>query len=585
MDLIRSKNFRYEFFFLLTIVGGIYCLYIKPVIVYNISEVKYFIYGKIEKKKVLQPHLVGSNKWVHAYDMEVTIQSSIKQTVPFKIKFDDEITKIVLNSQSIDLDQIKQVYGHEKLTDWVNGYRIPLNLQQGKNQLIVSGEDYGGNILFAIIPIVQLTNYISVALLIVPFGFLLVSYLSSTDAQWRPKLYIAIVLLLIVGLSFRLVYPIPGFRDEGLNHYPQILAIQENQYKIDRLIPMIPGFHIVFGLIGLAFDRFELSFLRMFALGFSIISILVAYLIAKEITPNTSIVRTAQYTFLPNLFPLFFVLYTDAFALLFVLLSMYALLKKQYNASAFLGGIGILIRQNNVIWLALTGMVNLYEKYQFKINRSNFYNILKDNIFLILVGCAFIAFVVINKGVTVGAKFAHSGTAFHQGNIYFLLFVFFFVFLPYNVINLPKVIHLLRSEFLLGIGASIFFTFFLYTFELTHPWQTDQLSTMYLHNRLLQEWVSDPLLKSCFAICVIYSALSIAVTPMKRKVLKLILPLTLLYLGPVGWIQPRYYVVPFALFVLFKEDNSKWVETLTTIFLLVLSLIHYYILITGQSWL
>ncbi len=206
LDLAKNKNLQYEFFFSLSLIGGIYCLYIQPVLVYDLMEVQYRKDYKIQRNKVSQPHHAPSKDFVETYGMEVTITSSIRQMIPFKIKFDDEITAIVLNNHSMDLERIKQAYGHQKLTDWINGYDISLNLKRGKNKLIVYGKDYGGNFLFEAAPLPRLTNYFSVLLMIVSVVLLLLFYLSATDSRWRPRLYTVIIMLLIVGLGFRLFF-------------------------------------------------------------------------------------------------------------------------------------------------------------------------------------------------------------------------------------------------------------------------------------------------------------------------------------------------------------------------------------------
>ena len=85
-----------------------------------------------------------------------------------------------------------------------------------------------------------------------------------------------------------------------------------------------------------------------------------------------------------------------------------------------------------------------------------------------------------------------------------------------------------------------------------------------------------------FALLAIWSAYSIAVSELKKKNLYLIYPLTVLYLLPSWIVDPRYIILPIALFLLFRREANAKVEVGILFFFILASLASYIGYQSGQ---
>lgn len=184
----------------------------------------------------------------------------------------------------------------------------------------------------------------------------------------------------------------------------------------------------------------------------------------------------------------------------------------------------------------------------------------------------FIIFVIINKGFAIGDKVMHPAFSFHLSNIFFMLFLFFFLFLPLNISNFPKVIQLIKKNKKIILLIIIIFTIYMFTFVNNHPYNT-QWTSKFLRNWLLTYFTSTILLKILFFLPIAYSVLSISLIKLHKKSFYLIYPFAILYLLPSWLIEQRYYLIPFTLLILFRKKESKLVEYSLIIIYIVLSLI------------
>jgi len=110
----------------------------------------------------------------------------------------------------------------------------------------------------------------------------------------------------------------------------------------------------------------------------------------------------------------------------------------------------------------------------------------------------------------------------------------------------------------------------MFTFVNDHPYNNNW-SSYYIRNKILIYFTSTVVLKTLFFIPIAYSILSISVTKLHRKSFYILYPTTLIYLFPSWLIEQRYYLIPFILFILFKKEESKFVEYLTITFYVLAS--------------
>jgi hypothetical protein len=96
------------------------------------------------------------------------------------------------------------------------------------------------------------------------------------------------------------------------------------------------------------------------------------------------------------------------------------------------------------------------------------------------------------------------------------------------------------------------------TYVNTHPYNFDP---WWLRNRVVLLSSSAPYWKALFFVPILHQILVFAVTPLWWRSLYLLYPVTLICLASSWMIEPRYYITPLLLFLLFRKPESEQAET------------------------
>lgn len=284
--------------------------------------------------------------------------------------------------------------------------------------------------------------------------------------------------------------------------------------------------------------------------------------------------------FLPILFPLFFLIYTDVLSLIMVLLVFYLILKDSYAIAGIFSIFSILIRQNNIIWITLFCIFIYLDNNKAKFDIGSTIDYLKKIWVFLLSFLIFIIFVIINKGFAIGEKQAHPTFNLTFGNIFFLLFVFFFIFLPYNIWSFRRIKEYVIKHKWIIIVLLMVFMIYVMTSLLSHPYNTLNL---FLRNSILAFMNSTIYIKILCFIPIAYSLLTIISTEFVDKKYYLLYPFTIIILLSSWLIEQRYYIVPFVLFILFRKPDSSRKEDFLTGYLILLSVI-FFLFILNTRW-
>ena len=390
--------------------------------------------------------------------------------------------------------------------------------------------------------------------------------------QKKKILILFLVILLASTLAFLLIKDVNVLCDE-LTHYYQIRAFANGNFRQLPALTTIPGYHLFFAYLSKPFGQLSIPLTRFLSMIFSLLSVLLFFFISKNINPDSNLTRTMQYYFFPILFPFFFLIYTDVFSIFLILLSLYLVFKQRFYLSAIAGILSIFVRQNNVIWLFLILLLIYHHNYKFSISFSGLKIFLKHCWLYILGIIGFFIFVILNKGFAVGDVSHHPAFSFHLGNVFFMLFLFFFLFLPLNIANFNKIIGFIKQRKKILFLIIPFFIIYIFTFVIDHEYNHIE---GFLRNFILLFFTSNFYLKVVFFIVVTYSILSLSVTKLYQKSLYLLYPLTFLYLIPSWLIEQRYYLIPFTLFMLFREKKSNLVEYSSIIIYIIFSAIFFW---------
>jgi alpha-1,2-glucosyltransferase len=358
-------------------------------------------------------------------------------------------------------------------------------------------------------------------------------------------------------------------------HLSQIEMLMRGDLEIHERLTTIPGYHAAIALLARMTGTRYASELRVLSALIGLPVIAVFYLTARQLTPRFAAVATLQFAFLPVLFPLFFVLYTDAFSLLLILLAVLLALHHHRNAAAAVAIISVLVRQTNIFGLALVlGLVYLGD-HGLARPREPLATSLRRNVVFVLGLAGFAVFAVVNRGVAVGDRWAHP-LKLSLGNVYLFLFLYFFLVLPVHLADLKSALARLADRRMLGLSL-LLYGVFMFTFTSDHPYNQVTVHPFkvfaghwvkygsFLHNELLHLATRSVVTRTVFFIPVLLSCLLLRNTRLVQPRFLATYPLLLLLLTPSSLIEYRYGLIPLTLLLLARERRSPALEYATAV--------------------
>lgn len=384
---------------------------------------------------------------------------------------------------------------------------------------------------------------------------------------------IVIATLVALVASFIWMKDVRLMVDEEI-HDRQIGYFLKGEYRIDEALTQVPGYHMLIALAATATGMGQGPILRWLTMLFAVGCIVVFYGCARAVDRQHTVVRFLQCAMFPLLVPFYFLLYTDVASLCFVLLSFFLVLKQRPVLGGLASLVSILMRQNNIIWtlflmfLVLADESWLQQYKDMKIHslrslaarlptRSQFFSLLGRTSTFLFTFLLIAIFVVKNGGVAIGDESNHPFPSFHYGNIYMLLFSVFFLFIPLHAANGSVILQRVLTRPWYMLALAIFFLFYLKTFVNDHMYNHD---AYFIRNNILMYFETTPARKILFFTPIFLVLLSLPVTRLLRQAYLWIYPLTALFLSLSWLVEPRYYLIPFSLFLLCRARASAWVE-------------------------
>ncbi len=365
-------------------------------------------------------------------------------------------------------------------------------------------------------------------------------------------LLFAFAAVLFTG-SFLLAKNALPIADEPV-HYGQIMDILEGRDLLPHVCPYLPGYHWTMAGLSRLFHDSRGPALRFSATLLSFFCFITFFLLAKQIDRASAIQKSLLFILCPIIFPLFPLIYTDTYSMAFVFLSLYFALKERLLLSGIAGILGLLVRQNNIVWLAMIALIAYTDRYFPQYRWKDIRLWIGKFAFFFLALLLMVVFFFWNKGFVFGDKLNHS-FVLSCGNLFFLLFFFFFLFLPFHLANAPKILAFLKANKLIALVLAEVFLFFILFFKATHPYNS---MARHIHNWILWAMASPNFLTRCLCFLPVgYSILSLCVTPLRQRSFYLLYPFTILFLLPNAVIEIRYCFVPYTLFLLFKGKDSE----------------------------
>lgn len=390
-----------------------------------------------------------------------------------------------------------------------------------------------------------------------------------------PALVIA-HLALAVGLLFFADNPM---RVDEQIHFDQISRLLAGPGPMNPTMTMIPGYHTIVALfIGVTRTTPEFG-ARLATVLLSLAAVWAFYFLARASDPESSGLKLVQFVFLPILFPQFFLVYTDVAALLFVLLMMLATVRRQYQAAGMLGLASCLMRQSNIVWVVFAMAWSYLRDNGWKWIPLR--ELIDRYWTFIATGVAFVLFVVANRGqIALGDVTAHP-ISLRPGNVFFLLFLSFFFYLPLWWGYRQQCGRRLASPWVWAIVVVVLPIFWI-GFVADHPFNQDAPG-FYIRNGLLQYFSASAARKLLFFIPAALALVFFTAVPVRQPWWVLFV-FTVLALVPEWLIEQRYYLIPMSLFLIARKPASRNVERVQTALFVVASVALFVCIERNWRW-
>jgi alpha-1,2-glucosyltransferase len=402
----------------------------------------------------------------------------------------------------------------------------------------------------------------------------------------RHSALLAAAAVAALVLGYLMIGPHPYLMADEYAHCAQTDMLIQGDMSLEKSLTTIPGYHFtLFGVqrvLHLDLGRCDLDGpsaareptppwrYRLLSLLLASPAIFVFYRIVRRVSPDRSRAATLHFELLPILFPMFFVIYTDAFSTLLVLISLHFALARRPSLSAAAGALATLVRQTNITWVLAFWLFCWRDAVADAgpTPRARAARFLRRTLAFPVVFLLFGAFVVWNGGIAVGDRSAHP-ISLHLGNVYFLLVVAGLVLLPQALAALPWFVRQLRRRPWLVLCIAAAYAFFLATYAVDHKYNyptvesglpaddREIIANYFLRNRLLIWSISGIGPKTAIFGLALLGAITFAAARLRRPEFYLIYPIAFVSVASSWLIEQRYYIVLFVLFIAFVEQRAR----------------------------
>jgi len=352
---------------------------------------------------------------------------------------------------------------------------------------------------------------------------------------------------------------VPALADET-HHLRQIRTLLEGRFERLDSLTTLPTYHALVAALARALGASSLDDLRLVTLLFSVATVVVFREAARAVAPRDADARALGLALLPILFPFLFLLYTDVLALLCVGASVLACLRGAFLAAGLAATAAVAVRQSHAVWLVMVWAMCAFEMGGAALSWRFARRFLAATWTFAAGALGFAAFVVWNGGVALGDRAMHPSAGVHVENAYFALALFFLLHVPVCIARADAALGRLRSPWAVA-GVALLALLYLVAYDVDHPYN-QPVYHGFLHNRLLHAFEATPAARAVFVAAAGFSALLLAALPLGRPSFALLYPAALASLLPVWMVEPRYALVPLALFQVFRAPFGARIEGL-----------------------
>lgn len=394
---------------------------------------------------------------------------------------------------------------------------------------------------------------------------------------WESWLLWGVIIGVHLGL-FLMFCRKPLFVDES-GHSSVILRFAEGDFGYQPIMTTLPGYHALVGLLLRVTGLHSLPAIRFIDLIGALIGVVFFYRIVSIVWPQERQLRTAQFAFFPVLFPYFFLVYTDIWCLVFILIATELTLKGRVFFSALALAVAVMIRQPAIFWAGFLWLLTLKNGSLSLCTVRDLWRETRRTWVFLMLFVLFGLFVLWNGGVAMESRSDQSVT-FNTTNVWFFLFVFCLLF-PLQTLDGAKAClktgSRIRMWSLTGVTALCLLFALNYKLESIYSRvgvivKIDQgihYEMFVLHNNALILVANTPWIR---LLAVGAIPLGLAGLLQIQKRFWWLIPIALLSVVVLPYIDPRYYIVPLSLFLAFRKPEARPAEWIMTGYYLVFAI-------------
>jgi alpha-1,2-glucosyltransferase len=347
--------------------------------------------------------------------------------------------------------------------------------------------------------------------------------------------------------------------DEGF-HYDQIIRFYNRSLVLEPYVTMIPAYHAVVAVLARFFSSPTVAFARWATY---LLVLPLVFFFHRSLGPedrDRAFLKTAQLAVLPPLLPFFWLIYTDGFSTAAVLAAFWAASRGWPAAAGLLGAGSMLVRQTNVVWLVFVWAWLYLRERGPLFSRERLFGFVRRTAVFACALAGFALFVVWNRGVAIGNRQWHPLGRLAAGNLWWMGFTTCVFFAPLIPSYFSKAVRSFSWKATAAVTAA-FLALYLAAFPDLHffnTWVQPDAYTL-VRNHLLVAAADDPRLAAIYFTAAWMGTLA-ALGALEGRTRALWTAATCAYLVPQWLVEPRYTLIPFVFFQLFRRRQSDAAE-------------------------
>lgn len=368
-------------------------------------------------------------------------------------------------------------------------------------------------------------------------------------------------------------------------HYLQIAHFLQGKLSINVVpgkdygfLAMIPGYHAVVAVLCKIVGAQMPDAVRWISFLLSLLSLIPAWLLARRFAPNTAPLRTAQFFFLPVLYPFFFIIYSDVFAMMVLLLALLACVRGRHVVAGVVSALGVLTRQSQVVFAPVLFVITMLEHIRNGGTLATFLRSPRRWWPFVLAPLTLIVFYFLNNRRLTFSGPDQDVPHLNVGNLLCALTTVGTLFFPTAVARWSEIGAYILRRPLVAMGLALACLLAAWTWIPGDDRNYIAVSPFLLRNHLIAWLLGDPVNRTVMGLVAVFGALLVLAPPRTeadasttmaiagahpRSLADHPLPLALLWLMSlvsVELVEPRYHLPALVFFLLTRRETRPLTE-------------------------